>query len=134
MSLEDTTHDGRMWAALCYGSTFLGLPLGIIPLVQRNDAFALHHAKAALGMQLAFLAAYMAGFVLTFILFIPTFGLINFVMIPILMLMMVWPAVASIHGIILALNGDWTPAMGSFGIGDRLFASIGLETPKPPPS
>jgi hypothetical protein len=132
--MDDTTNDGRMWAALSYGGVFVGLPLGLVPLVQRNDAFALHHAKQALGVQFATFASYLLGFAAALGLFFVTCGMSNFVAIPLLAALMLWPVGQGVHGLILALDGDWTPPLGSFGLGDRLFASVTLLAPPSPAS
>ena len=51
----------KMWAALSYGSFFVGFPLGVVPLIQRDDAFALHHAKISTAV---WLVMFVAGTIL----------------------------------------------------------------------
>ena len=46
--------DGRSLAILSHMSLLFGLPIFVIPLVQRKNALALHHAKAAMVIYFAF--------------------------------------------------------------------------------
>ena len=39
------TSDGRTMALVCYASMVVGLPLWLIPFLQKNDAFALRHSS-----------------------------------------------------------------------------------------
>ncbi len=127
MGMDDTTSDGRMWAAIAWGSAFVGIPLGIVPLAQRNDAFALHHAKQAVAVQLTFFAAYMLTFVLAFVFFFLTCGMSHLLFIPLLMLMLVWPIGTGLHGILLAMNGDWAYPMTTGDLGERIFSNVVLD-------
>lgn len=54
--------------------------------------------------------------------------------VPLLGLMLPWPLGASVHGLVLALDGDWSPALGTFGIGDQLFAGVTPNDDPPPPA
>jgi len=134
MGMDDTTADGRMWAAASYAGVLVALPAALVPLAQRNDAFALHHAKQALGVQITFIVAYFTTFFLAFVFFLCTFGLSHLFFIPVLMLMLIWPIGSSLHGIILATNGDWSPPIGSFGLGDRFFSGVTLLEEVEPPA
>jgi len=104
-----------MWALLSYASMFLGFPVFIVPLAMRNNEFAVYHARQAATIFIGFLLLFMAYFVLAFI--TCGFGAILF---PVIFL--AW--VPTIHGIILASNGELQEPVGLFGMGDRLFGSI----------
>jgi hypothetical protein len=131
----EVTDEGRTWAALSYGSLLLGLPLGIIPVGQRKDAFALFHGKQSLVIAAEFLALftmYMLGFAASFVAFFFTCGMSNLVTVPLLMLAMfllLLPAIPAVHGLVLALNGQWEAPIGTFGLADRLFPNVTVEPP-----
>lgn len=72
--------DGKTLALLCHGSLLFGLPLFILPLLMRDNRFALHHAKAAgvtyvLFMMMAVLTVLTCGvaFPLIFLCYVPAF-------------------------------------------------------------
>lgn len=44
---RDTVEEGRPMAVLSYFSVMFGLPIFVLPMILRDNAFALHHAKAA---------------------------------------------------------------------------------------
>lgn len=133
----EPTEQGKMWAAVSYGSFFIGFPLGVIPLIQRDDAFALYHAKTATAVWLvAFVVGVVMAFVYTVISFVTCgFGSILF---PIILLPVPWTMVVSIHGLILALNGQTEEPMGGFGLGEMMFGQLTLkekdQLPGPPPA
>ena len=119
-SSERTTPDGRSLAILSHMSLLFGLPVFIIPLLQRNNALALHHAKAA--------ALIYFGFYGTLILSMYSTGLF----LPLAMLFYL----PGLVGIYRAINHE--PA-GRWGLGDlaeRLFphpaqsSNSGAEQPK----
>jgi hypothetical protein len=116
----------KMWAALSYGSFFIGFPLGVIPLVQRDDPYALHHAKKATAVWLvSFVLGMVLAFAYTFISFATCgFGAILF---PMVLLPVPWVMAVAIHGLVISLNGQWDEPIGVFGLGDLMFSSI---TPK----
>lgn len=125
----DTTvsEDGRLWAILSYAGFLVGLPLGVIPMLMRNDAYALHHGKVAtsvyLGAFLTGLVVFVVGTVFSFV----TCGLGSVLMIPALMAVGVWPLVTSVHGLYLTINRDWAEPFGDFGLAERLFGSLKLD-------
>lgn len=41
------TDEGKLFAILSYALNFIGLPFWIVPVIQRNNEFALYHAKQA---------------------------------------------------------------------------------------
>lgn len=51
--------EGKMWAALSYVSVFTLIPLFLIPLFQKNNSFALVHARQAAVAYAAHLVAYV---------------------------------------------------------------------------
>ena len=83
--------DGKAFAILSYALSFIGLPFFIVPLIMRNNAFALFHAKQCLMLWLAGIAlsvvcaplmAICIGFILLpaggiFLLVLGIMGLIN---------------------------------------------------------
>lgn len=83
-NVDDTS---KALAVLCHLSLFLGIPIWIVPLITRDNAFTLHHAKDAavtwaLGM-LVFVGGF-AVFILTCGL-LPVFVLVFALYIPMLM-------------------------------------------------
>ncbi len=44
---RQTIEDGRLMAVLSYFSVIFGIPVFVVPMIQRENEFALHHAKAA---------------------------------------------------------------------------------------
>lgn len=121
---------GKMWAALSYGSFFVGFPLGVIPLLQRDDDFALFHAKHATAV---WLATFVLGLVLVFVYTVISFVTCGFgsLLFPILFVPLPWAMVVSIHGLVLSLNGQLEEPMGAFGLGDLMFGQITLKEPPP---
>lgn len=135
------TDQGKMWAALSYGSFFLGFPLGVIPLIQRDDAYALYHAKHATAVWLAvFVLTTVLGVVFTILSMVTCgFGAILF---PMVLIPIPWALVVGIHGLVISMNGEWQEPIGVFGLGDMLFGSIepkaidekpASASPPPPP-
>lgn len=131
--LETTTvsDEGRLWAILSYAGFLVGLPLGVIPMIMRNDAYALHHGKIATSVYLGTLVASMAVFVFGSILSFVTCGLGSIVFVPAMLLVAVWPLVTVVHGVVLAANREWSEPMGGFGLADRLFGSLQLRDDAP---
>jgi hypothetical protein len=131
LATNTASEQGKLWAAASYGSFFFGFPIGIIPLIQRDDAFALHHAKHATAVWLSSIAGVLGLFTLAFVLFFFTFGISNFIFIPIIFLFMLWPMITTIHGVILSLNGDWSEPWGAFGLGDTFFGNLDVNPSQP---
>ena len=48
--------EGKAFAILSYALSFIGLPFFIVPLIMRNNAFSLYHAKQCLMLWLAGIA------------------------------------------------------------------------------
>ena len=120
------SEDGKLWALLSYAGLFFGIPLWVAPLLMRNDAFALHHARQAaviFAYGLVLVGVYTFG---TIALSIVTLGILSFLSlccVPVLFL----PLVPTIHGLMLAYNQQWTEPVGMFGLGTKLLGSIQVE-------
>jgi hypothetical protein len=125
--VPDTLGDPKMWAYLGYASMFIGFPLFIVPMVQRDNEFALYHAKQAGG---AFLMAVILG-TLVGIAATVTCG-IGVVLIPLVFI----PMVPTIHGFMLVSNNEMREPALMFGFGDMIFGGLTVNRPSqlaPPP-
>lgn len=60
--------EGKLFAILSYALNIIGLPFWLVPVIQKNNEFALYHAKQAMFMWLAVFAVYVVGFVAMFVL------------------------------------------------------------------
>lgn len=109
------TQESRVLACLSYASVLFGLPLFIIPLAQKNDAFAMFHARQAAVAWIGLLVCFFAYFFISFI--TCGFGALLF---PILML----PYIPAIHGVIIALGDETREPIGVFGLGERLLGNL----------
>ena len=125
--LAAVTDDGKMWAVLCYLTMIMGLPLAIIPLVQRDDDFALYHARHALAAYLAFTVVFVLFTALTVPLGLCTLGMSTIVTLPATILMLLWPLAVTVHGVILTINGERSEPVGVFGLGDMMFGNVVLK-------
>lgn len=104
---EKEISEGKAFAILCYAINLLGWPFWIVPLVMRNNEFALYHAKQAMMAWIAGAVIAAVGFVLGFVL---SFVCIGFIVLPIaivgvVVLALVW----NIMGIMNAANGRCQP-------------------------
>lgn len=102
---------GKAMAIFSHCSIVLGLPVFIIPMITRDNEFALHHAKAAaanFGALILFIAITFAtcglAFPLIFLCYIP-----------------------ALVGIVHAANGEEAGAWGLGGMGESLFSSLRLK-------
>jgi len=123
-----------MIAAVAYGGFFLGWPLGVIPLLMRDDDFALYHGRHATALWLVHFVMVMAlTMVLTVIGFLTCgFGYILF---PVIFIPVIFGMISSVHGLVLALNGERKEPIFGMGLGEMLFSSITLKDDMgPPPS
>lgn len=109
------TQEGRIWAYLSYASVFIGFPLFIVPFIQRNDGFALYHAKQAAVTYGLWIVLLMLYFTISTV----TCGL-GVILFPMVML----PYVPMIHGFVLVSNGEEKEPIGVFGAGDALFKGV----------
>lgn len=127
--VEDVSDQGKMVAAIGYAGFFFGLPLGVIGLFMRDDAFALEHGKHATAVWLLhFVLVLVLSFIISAIATV-TCGL-GAILYPIVLIPALAGAGTSIHGLILALQGDDSEPFGGFGLGPMLFASITLDETK----
>jgi len=60
MAKVEVSDRSKMPAAMSYGSFFLGIPLGVVPLFMRDDPFAFVHALAGRATSIHGLAGPMA--------------------------------------------------------------------------
>ena len=96
---ETEIAEGKAFAILSYVLTLVGLPFFIIPLIMRNNAFALYHAKQSLMVWIIGAVGAAVGSVLTAI----CIGIIILVLVPIFLL------VINIIGLINAAKGVTAP-------------------------
>ncbi len=96
---------GKAMAILAHCSFVLGLPVFLVPLLQRDNAFSLHHAKAAGANYLIFLALFALAFA--------TCGL----SVPLIFLCYI-PALV---GIVDAANGNPASSWALGALGERIF-------------
>jgi uncharacterized protein len=120
------TEQGKLWAILSYAGFFVGLPLALVPLIARDDPYALRHAKTATAVWLGAFALSIALVMLYAVISVVTCG-IGAVLFPMLFLPAPWAVIVAIHGLVLALNGAWEEPIGGFGLGETLFGSIDVK-------
>lgn len=96
--------DGKAFAILSYVLSLLGLPFFLVPLIMRNNAFALYHSKQSLMVCLMVIAGGLLNI-------IPCLGQIAFVAI------LVFALVVIVMGLINASNGvaKPLPLIGKWG-------------------
>lgn len=110
---------GKTWAFLSYASLFIGFPICIVPLIQKDNAFALYHSKHACA---AVIVQYVLGAIVgVFAVVTCGFGAIA---IPIVFL----PMISAIHGLVIVNSGEWREPVLLFGIGEKLFGSLRAVT------
>lgn len=123
----EVSQSGKVWALVSYAAHFFAIPIGVIPLVMADDPYAVHHAKHAVAV---YIGTLMVGVALS-VVFIPlafcTFGVSTLLLIPLGVVLGVWPLIHAIHGIIITLNGQWQEPVGTFGLGDKFFGSLHVE-------
>jgi len=59
--------EGKVFAVLSYALSLVGLPFFLVPLIMRNNEFALYHAKQSLILWLAGIAAAVISMILSFL-------------------------------------------------------------------
>jgi len=127
--MREITDNGKMWAVLSYAGMFTGLPIGLVPLVLRDDPYAVEHAKHAVANFIAITvgASLIVAFMmpLTFC----TMGFGALLLIPMLTPLIIWPIVTNLHGIVIVVNEEWDEPMGGFGLADFLFSGIQAKDP-----
>ncbi|MCB9684056.1 MAG: hypothetical protein H6738_01110 [Alphaproteobacteria bacterium] len=124
------TENGRMWAVLSYASFLIGFPIGILPLLMRDDEFALYHAKHSTAVWLAVFATTMLLTLMYTGVFFATCGVGAFFVLPLFLAPAGWAMVTGIHGLILAVNDEWQEPFGTFGLGEALFSKVEVDPTK----
>jgi uncharacterized membrane protein len=96
--------EGKTFAILSYVLSFVGLPFFVVPLITRNNAYSLYHAKQCL---IIWLVAVVSAAVNV----IPCLGQIVWVAVAVCML------VFNIMGLMNAIKGEMKPLplIGKFG-------------------
>lgn len=107
----ETAENGQAMAIFAHLSVLFGLPVFLIPLLQRDNAFALHHAKAA--------ATIYGLFLLTALGSIVTCGLA----VPLALLCYV-PAIVAI---VKASQGEQAGPWGLGDMGERIFSRVEVK-------
>ncbi len=116
--VPDEVEAGKGLAYLSYASMFFGLPAFLIPMIQRDNAFSLYHARHAAAIYVLFLMLVTGVSLVSFI----TCG-IGAVLVPVVFL----PFIPSVHGFVLVSRGEWTEPMLVFGLGEKFFGGIKIE-------
>lgn len=109
--LQEEVDKGKALAILSHASLFFGLPLFLMPMLTRDNRFALHHGKAA--------AVTYIYFMLSFVLMLATCGLTF----PLIFLAYI-PAIV---GIVQAANGQLAGTWGFGTLGEKLFGSLDVK-------
>jgi hypothetical protein len=120
------TQNGTTMAFISYISCFVGFPLWIIPMIQKDDAFALYHAKNAavawawlpIGLMLYLCSSFTIG--------VLTLGIASLCCFPLVFIQ--W--IPMIHGFILVANGKWEAPFLTFNVGPGLFSGLQVQGPK----
>jgi uncharacterized membrane protein len=104
---EKEISEGKAFALLCYAINLLGWPFWIVPLVMRDNDYALYHAKQAMMAWIGVVAIGAVGGVLCVIL---SFVCIGYLLLPVLILaVIVLDLLWNIMGLINAANGRCQP-------------------------
>ncbi len=103
----DDVDEGKAFAILSYALSFVGIPFFLLPLIMRNNDFALYHAKQCLIL-------WLTGAVLGTISAILTAVCIGAIMLPIVGIALF---VFTIMGLMNAVNGKAVPVplIGQWG-------------------
>ena len=59
--------EGKAFAVLSYALSFVGIPFFLVPLIMRNNTFALYHAKQCLILWLGGIAVAIVSMLLSFV-------------------------------------------------------------------
>lgn len=102
-----TVEEGKAFAILSYALSIIGLPFFLVPLIMRNNAFALYHAKQCLILWLAGIAAGVISGVLSLVCIGVVIGLLSMILFIVLCIL----------GIINTSKGLMTPlpVIGKWG-------------------
>lgn len=111
---------GKGLALIAYLSMFTGLPLFLVPMLDRKNAYALHHSRFA---GVIYIESIIVGFAFAMMTFITCgFGALLF---PILFIF--W--LPTIQGLIYVVNGDARAPIGTESLAQSLFYGV---KPLPP--
>lgn len=104
---EQEINEGKTFAILSYALSFVSLPFFLVPLIMRNNAYALYHAKQSLMIWLGGIAVSLVGSVLLVV----CIGAV------ILLAGGIFLLVLNIMGLINAINGKMEPipVIGKWG-------------------
>lgn len=116
--IDQDIESGKALALVSHASLLVGLPLFLIPMVTRDNQFALHHAKAA---AVTFGALWIAAG-----LTVVTCGLLF----PLLFLCYV----PMLVGFVKAANGDLAGSWGGGNLGEQIFSGVRLKSDESDPS
>jgi len=106
---------GKTFALLSYVLSLVGLPFFLVPLIMRDNAFSLYHAKQCMMIWLvAFVGATICG----------ALGLICCVGVVLALALVVFCVVLEIMGIINAAAGEMKPLPIIGGWGEEWFKGI----------
>lgn len=108
---EQQVARGKALAVLSHLSILFGVPVFLVPFFQRDDAFALHHAKAAAVTYALFLAAVLLSFATCAIGF--PFAMLCYV-----------PALV---GLVKASHGEAAGRWGLGELGERVFSGVEVK-------
>ncbi|HMN41783.1 MAG TPA: DUF4870 domain-containing protein [Phycisphaerales bacterium] len=106
--------DGKTFAILCYAINLVGFPFWLIPLIGRDNAFSLYHAKQCLilwcTLMVGVLIAIPLSFVCVGVVMFPLLGIANIVM--------------NVLGVMSANKGQTKPLPVIGPWGEKWFAGI----------
>ena len=114
----ETIEAGKLLAILSYAALPFGAPAFIIPMITRDNAYALQHAKYAGAIFIAGLVVFVVTFAAAFIscgLGTPLVGITLFFIVP------------SIQGFLAALNGTEEVPMVVGPWAEKMFAGVTLK-------
>ena len=108
-SATKETDEGKAFAILSYALSFVGLPFFLVPLITRNNDFALYHAKQCLVL-------WLAGIVVMVAMWSPLFLFLYYVTHLLTSACGIFLLVLNIMGLINALNSATRPVpiLGKF--------------------
>lgn len=122
---EEEVEQGKVFAILSYASLPTGIPLFIIPMVQRDNAFALQHAKWAGVAWLGYLCSFFLLFLVTFFIAFITCGFGTPLVVFSFAAFLFW--IPGLQGFIYALNGEAREPMLIGGITEQLFGRLEVK-------
>ena len=113
---EQEINDGKMMAYVSYASMFTGLPLFAIPMIQKDNAFSLQHAKYA---GATWILLFVSAVVIT-IINICAMGFLSFLY----LLPWLGAVILGIMGFLNANKGKLDPPPAVGGLAQKMFGSM----------